>query len=141
MKIGASYGEDEDEALKDGRMRGISLKDLSVLSRFSDTLSGGAFAAIDQRLTPKGNLYSNTRLLTEEELNELLGYAQRLICEAAERIYSGDNSICPVSGVCGFCDYKSVCRMHPLYAGNALRTPPRFDREQLNGGADEEAEE
>lgn len=121
MKIGASYGEDEKETLKNGRMQGISLKDLSVLSRFSDTLSDSAFAAIDQRTTSKGNLYSNARLFTEEELDELLDYTQRLVCEAAERIYSGDNSICPVNGVCGYCDYKNVCRMNTLYAGNALR--------------------
>ena len=141
MKIGASYGEDEDEALKEGRMRGISLKDASVLSRFSDMLPGGAFAAVDQRITSTGKLYSSTRLFDEQELDELLRYTQRLVREAAERIYSGDNSICPISGACGYCDYKSVCRMNTLYAGNALRTPPRFDREQLNGSANGEAEE
>ena len=142
MKIGANYGEDEGEVLTKGRMRGISLNDVPVLSRFSTTLPGGAFAAIDQRVTSGGALHGASRsFFNEQELDALLRYAKRLIREAAERIYSGDNSICPVDGACGYCDYKSVCRMHPLYSGNSLRTPPRFNREQLNGSADREAEE
>ena len=142
MKIGASYGEDEGEVLTKGRMRGISLNDAPVLSRFSTTLPGGAFAAIDQRVTSSGALHGISKsFFNEQELDGLLRYAKRLIREAAERIYSGDNSICPVDGACGYCDYKSVCRMHPLYAGNALRMPPRFDRSQLTDSASGEAEE
>lgn len=141
MKIGNSYGEDEGEVLTKGRMRGISLSDVPALSRFSTTLPGGSFVAIDQRVTAKGALHGNSKsFFNEQELDALLRYARRMVCEAAQRIYSGDNSICPIDGACGYCDYKSVCRMNALYSGNTLRTPPRFDRAQLIGSSDGEAE-
>ncbi len=133
MKIGDSYGEDEGEVLTKGRMRGISLGDAQALGLFSETLPGGSFVAVDQRVTSKGALHgqSRSRFFDEQELNGLLGFAQRMISEAAERIYGGENGICPVDGACDFCDYKSVCLMNAGYAGNAQRTAPPFDRERL----------
>jgi ATP-dependent helicase/nuclease subunit B len=140
MKIGDSYGEDEGEVLTKGRMRGISLSDVPALSRFSETLPGGSFVAMDQRVTSKGALHGASKsFFDEQELDGLLRYAQRMIREAAERVYNGDNGICPIDGTCGYCDYKSVCRMNAGYAGNALRTPPRFDREKLVSGAPADA--
>jgi ATP-dependent helicase/DNAse subunit B len=140
MKIGDLYGEDEGEVLTKGRMRGISLSDVTALSRFSETLPGGSFVAIDQRVTSKAALHGASRsFFDERELDGLLGYARRMVREAAERVYGGDNDIRPVEEACGYCDYKSVCRMNTLYAGNALRTPPHFDREKLTD-TDGEAE-
>ncbi len=135
MKIGDSYGEDEGEVLTKGCMRGISISDAAVLSRFSETLPGGSFVAVDQRVTSKGALHGQSKgFFDENEMEALLRYARRMICEAAERIYDGDNGLRPVEGACGYCDYKSVCLISAGYAGNMLRTPPRFDRQQLVSG-------
>jgi ATP-dependent helicase/DNAse subunit B len=136
MKIGDSYGEDEGEVLTKGRMRGISISDVSALSLFSKLLPGGSFVAVDQRVTSKGVLHGSSKSFYDnQELDGLLRYALRMICEAAERIYGGDNGICPIDGACGYCDYKSVCLMNAGYTGNALRTPLCFDRQRLIGEA------
>jgi ATP-dependent helicase/DNAse subunit B len=113
-------------------MRGISLSDVPALSLFSETLPGGSFVAVDQRVTSKGALHGASRSFFDvPELEGLLRYARRMVCEAAERALGGDNGICPVEGACDYCDSKSVCRMNALYAGNALRVPPRFDAQRL----------
>ena len=136
MKIGDSYGEDEGEVLTKGRMRGISISDAEALSLFSDTLPGGSFVAVDQRVTTKGTLNGQSKTFFDApQLDALLSYAQGMIRDAAERIYGGDNVICPVDGACDYCDYKSVCLLNAGYAGNAQRTAEPFDRERLNGEA------
>ena len=133
MKIGGSYGEDEGEVLTKGRMRGISISDAEVLGLFSDTLPGGSFVAVDQRVTSKGALHGQSKTFFDApQLDALLGFAQDMIRDAAERIYGGDNAICPVDGACDYCDYKSVCLLNAGYAGNAQRTAEPFDRERLN---------
>lgn len=134
MKIGDSYGEDEGEVLTKGRMRGISISDADALSLFSDTLPGGSFVAVDQRVTGKGALHGQSKnFFDAPQLDALLSFAQDMIRGAAERIYGGDNAICPVDGACDYCDYKSVCLLNAGYAGNAQRTAEPFDRERLNG--------
>jgi ATP-dependent helicase/DNAse subunit B len=82
---------------------------------------------------------SRARFFDARELDALLVYAQRMITEAAERIYLGDNGLCPVDGACEYCGYKSVCLWNAGYAGNTQRTPPRFDRDSLAGEAAGEA--
>ncbi len=133
MKIGDSYGEDEGEVLTKGRMRGISISDAEALSLFSDTLPGGSFVAVDQRVTNKGALHGASKnFFDAPQLDALLSYALSMIRNAAERICGGDNAICPVDGACDYCDYKSVCLMNAGYAGNAQRTAERFDRDSLS---------
>lgn len=99
----------EKEKLKKCRMQGIVLNDCDVVLAM-DKSAGGLYipAEFDKNGAMKGSLIKLSQL---EKLKEK---ADKILCEMADSLHSGEISATPVYGasykhVCDYCDYKSVC--------------------------------
>lgn len=99
----------EKEKLKKCHMQGIVLNDCDVVLAM-DKSAGGLYipAEFDKNGAMKGSLIKLSQL---EKLKEK---ADRILCEMADSLHSGEISATPVYGasykhVCDYCDYKSVC--------------------------------
>lgn len=133
MRIGEKYSENGAQGLKDARLTGLSLADAQILADFSAVLSDGSFAAIDQAVTSSGALHGRgaARQFSSSEFSALLSLTRCMISDAIDRVYGGDNAICPVKDACGYCDYAAICRFNEDYSGNMIRETEPFNRELL----------
>ncbi|MGI5849697.1 MAG: PD-(D/E)XK nuclease family protein [Christensenellales bacterium] len=145
MRIGDVYRESSEEVAKAARITGISLEDPQVLCEFSTVLPNGSFAAIDQSITSSGRLNQTgkKRFFTEDELTALFGHTDTMIKNAVERMYCGDNAICPAEGItgasaCVYCNYTSVCMKDAGYEGNGTRLIESVDKDFLTEGIRDE---
>ncbi len=117
------------------KMKGFVLEDYNVLSAMEQpvpapTAKNAERTAIKGKYIPVAESAAScdderaydkrySRLVSAEDMRELRKHAEKLLTEAAERLYGGDVDSLPLldadgkSLPCSYCDYKSVCGNFP----------------------------
>lgn len=103
------YLEEKEKSL---RLEGYSINDINMLSKFDNTYNDSKL--IKGMKTTKDGFYAYTKVLTEEEMEEIINKTDRLIDKTIDEILEGDFSINPkvIDGnnvSCMFCEYKDIC--------------------------------
>lgn len=116
-----------DALLKAEQYQGLLLNDLDFLDHLEEWLAeGGKPKAYSQlfaglRKTAKG--YSSPKLVTPDELDNLLGHTEHLIKRAASEILDGHLDLAPVREsnrtALQFSPYKSIMQFDPLLPENS----------------------
>ncbi|RSK26355.1 helicase-exonuclease AddAB subunit AddB [Bacillus sp. HMF5848] len=117
----------EEDILQQFRMKGLLLGDENVARLMDTSLSEGVKSKIVQLgLTKKGGFSQrDSKIASNQELNELRQYARKLFIQAGNDIVSGDVSLAPFKmknrTPCTYCSYKTVCQFDESFHDNQYR--------------------
>ena len=103
------YDEARENTLK---LEGYSVSDENSLSKFDNTYENSKFIK-SLKKSSKG-FYAYSKVLSEEDMNDLIDRTDKLIDRTIDMILESDFSINPkiINGnnvSCGFCDYRDIC--------------------------------
>ncbi|MEG1363024.1 MAG: PD-(D/E)XK nuclease family protein, partial [Clostridia bacterium] len=91
------------------RLKGIFLKDITVINA-QDFDFNTEDKMLDLNYKSVISEKENSRLLKEEEFNNLCVEIKSILTNIGNEINSGNYSIKPTKDACTYCDYKTVCR-------------------------------
>ena len=121
--------EEIEKILKQNyRMKGYVLADINVIKAMDKTLENGKSDVVPVTLNKNGDIsYSNSKVMTSKEFNNMQKYVEKLIKEISKEILSGDIGLKPYyltnkkSTPCQYCKYKSVCQFDTKFKNNDYR--------------------
>ena len=100
------------------QLNGVTVSDMDVLAA-SDRLLDGAGSSSDiiqAEITTKGEISKRSKVLTEDEFNEFLDNAEKVVIESIDKILSGETTANPLKlsdfDACEYCQYKSICHIN-----------------------------
>ncbi|NLZ38617.1 MAG: helicase-exonuclease AddAB subunit AddB [Firmicutes bacterium] len=119
----------EGKTATEQKMDGLILAEERVF-----TLMGGN-EVVHAALKKDGNFTKNSRVVTREEMLQLLQFVKQKIGQLADRILAGEIEIKPYKTAdgrtaCTYCSYKAVCCFDPA-VGNQYRYLPSLSTEQV----------
>ena len=102
----------DEERAKTLKLEGYSINEGNILSKFDNNYSNSNIIK-SMKVTPKG-FSSNSKVLSEEEINTMIDNTDKIIDTAIKDILEGDFSINPkvINGKsisCDRCEYKEIC--------------------------------
>ena len=102
----------DEERAKTLKLEGYSINEENILSKFDNNYSNSNIIK-SMKVTPKG-FSSNSKVLSEEEINAMIDNTDKIIDTAIKDILEGDFSINPkvINGKsisCDRCEYKEIC--------------------------------
>ena len=102
----------DEERAKSLKLEGYSINEENILSKFDNNYSNSNIIK-SMKVTPKG-FSSNSKVLSEEEINTMIDNTDKIIDTAIKDILEGDFSINPkvINGKsisCDRCEYKEIC--------------------------------
>lgn len=105
---------DKDSISKKFQLNGMTLANMDVLAASDRMLDGPSSSDIIQAdITTKGEISKKSKVLDENEFNELLEKAVTVASETISRILSGETKIDPKKlsdyNACDYCQYKAIC--------------------------------
>lgn len=106
----------EDIQKENLKLQGYSISDIDKLEVFDKTYEKSELIK-GLKLNKDLSFSNHSKVLTEEDFNNVLKYTDKLINEAVDSILEGDFSINPKSIdnknlSCQFCKYKDICFMN-----------------------------
>ena len=118
MPVHRGYSDQSDAQEFDSyRFDGITNKELTNIYASDDTLSNTNFKSVtlDLKLTKKfaqGEVSTQSRnaLATEVELNAILDYSNKIVCQALGEILQGYIEAKPLKETCKYCKYQHICK-------------------------------
>ena len=119
-------------------LKGVALKDAAILKRMDE---GNPPLTIPKVLTSDGGFDKRAMLATLSDLQALIGHAEKMAGEMAEKMRAGEIAASPLcdknqKGPCEYCDYAAICRKNVQIAPENARLMQemRFDTliEQIN---------
>lgn len=105
--------EKVEEALaKALQLKGVALKDAAILRKMDE---GNPPISMPKTLTSDGGFDKRAVLANLSEMQDLIGHAEKMAAQLAEKMRSGEIQASPLcdkngTGPCQFCDYAAICR-------------------------------
>ena len=105
-------------------MKGVVLANVDVVKMMDNSLAAGATSDIIPVGFNKDGSYSKqSKVLNEEEFEEMQAKVQEIIKDISKEILDGKIDIKPYSYKqntgCKFCEYKAICRFNPNQKDNS----------------------
>lgn len=102
----------EDALARELSLKGVMLKDAAILKRMD---AGEKPLTIPKALNADGSFSKTAPLATLAEMYALIGHAEKLAGDWAEKIIAGEIAAHPLcdkngDGPCRLCDYAAICR-------------------------------
>lgn len=135
----------ESKLLKEFKMKGLLIADEDVVREMDQQLDTGYSDILPVALKKDGSFYSNSSVITGEEMSGLREYVHTVIKKVGERLSEGDISISPYKlnnqTPCQFCSYKSICQFDMGRQENNYRALAKLKEETIleeisKGGGD-----
>ncbi|MBE6037725.1 MAG: hypothetical protein E7218_00780 [Anaerofustis stercorihominis] len=131
----------ETSVRKELQLRGITLKDISIVEALDNKVREGSYiadVAVDKKTE---ELKDSQSLLTRDEFNILLEKTKQSIASAAEGILGADIEILPyryakTENACTYCEYSHICKFSVIFDKNAYRIIEKKDKSILQKGED-----
>ena len=121
----------EDALARELCLRGVALKDAAILKRMDE---GDPPLTLPRVLTKDGEFDKRAMLATLADLSALIGHAEKMAAQWAERMRAGEIAAAPLcdknrKGPCEYCDYAAICRQDVSRAPDNARimTDMKFD--------------
>lgn len=115
----------EEELLKRFKMNGLLLSDERVVRLMDQTLESGNSTVVSAGVNKDGTLRKNSKAVSRDELDSLMGHVRGLYRKAGDRINAGDVAIAPYKlnnkTACTFCAFKDVCQFDESLEANQYR--------------------
>lgn len=108
-KSGVDYEIDRKTKYK---LQGYSNSNVDIISKFDKTYTDSKIIT-SLKITKSGEFYSNSKILSNEQMDNLVKLVDKKIDEAIEKIEKRDFEINPKvidkKNGCDFCPYKDIC--------------------------------
>lgn len=118
------------------KLNGICIDDMEVLKHMDDGLTENSRSEVMQiRLKKDGGFTKDSKVVSMEELSQMVDWVELKIQEIGSALYDGDISIKPcrlgqyIS--CQYCDYSALCQFDPSFEGNDYLVKKVLDEETL----------
>lgn len=113
---------------------GRTLDDVDVVKNIDTTLvQYGKSEKLGLKLNIDGSISkTGGKLLTEEQFDNQIEYAFKLIQNAGNLMRQGYASVNPYKGACSYCDYKDVCDFGDIYTNNEREVKSRKLKETID---------
>lgn len=103
------YEEEKSNSLK---LEGYSIDDENILSKFDTTYNNSKL--IKSMKTTNNGFYKYSKVLSDEDMNDLISMTDKLIDDTSDNILKADFDINPkvinnVNVSCKYCMYKDIC--------------------------------
>lgn len=120
-KIKLSDEEIEEEIMKKLKMKGLVLADMKIIREMDNEISGASLI-LPVSVTSKGEFSSYAKVATREQFEDLREHVRMKLCQACEKMLSGDITIFPCKGKstesCSYCMYSVICGFDPIMKDN-----------------------
>ena len=122
VKIGGFYLQkvlnkkiDIEEKIKELKLQGYTNSDINIAEKVDKTYANSKLIN-NLKTKQDGSFYANSRVISDEEIDELASNVERKIIEASEKVYNAEFNINPkqLKGKnigCEYCIYKDICYM------------------------------
>lgn len=127
----------DKEMLKQYKQNGILLDDSNFLHQMDQTLEPGQYSSlINVRLKKSGDFQKTNKLLSVDEMKQLLRRNEDNFLNAGASIYQGRVDINPYrydnqQKACTYCPFRSICQFDPLLKENQYRQLKKLDRQDV----------
>lgn len=111
---------------------GRTLNDVDVACGIDRKLRGGKSEKLGLALTDKGAINGRGPVLSDEQFDNQVDYAFRLIANAGSLMSEGYAAVSPYDGACAFCDYKDICDFADVYAYDARKVEKRITKNTID---------
>ena len=123
-----------EEMLKQLKMKGLLLADKLVIELLDGSIAGSS-ALLPVGYKKDGTFTSASRVISEEQFEQLRNYLQAQLKSIGQRIVGGEIAISPYQQgqetACRFCIFKPVCQFDPLQEDNLFRLLANRDDQAL----------
>lgn len=117
--------EIKNNILKELKMSGLLLKDISVVKAMDSDIESAYSLIIPAAIKKDGNFTATSSVVTEEQFDILRKYVNDKMAELCEEMLSGDIKIVPCKNnntpYCDYCDYSSVCQFDTSIENNKYK--------------------
>lgn len=117
--------EIKNNILKELKMSGLLLKDISVVKAMDSDIESAYSLIIPAAIKKDGNFTATSSVVTEEQFDILSKYVNDKMAELCEEMLSGDIKIVPCKNnntpYCDYCDYSSVCQFDTSIENNKYK--------------------
>ena len=111
---------------------GRTLKDRDVACAIDRNLSSSKREKLGLTLTDKGAVNGRGPALTDEQFDNQINYAFKLIAIAGNLMSQGYAAVNPYDGACEHCDYKDICDFADVYAYDARKVSKRITKNTID---------
>ena len=126
--------EIEKEILKNLKMQGVLLADVSLVREMDNDLNGYS-RIIPAAINSGDKLGKSSKAIDLEQFDILRGYVKNLLSQISGKILSGDVSLQPYKkkdvNACKFCKFITVCHFDPKLEENNYRIIQQKDDEEI----------
>ncbi|MCF0147092.1 MAG: helicase-exonuclease AddAB subunit AddB [Clostridium sp.] len=117
--------EIKNNILKELKMSGLLLKDISVVKAMDSDIESAYSLIIPAAIKKDGNFTATSSVVTEEQFDILRKYVNDKMAELCEEMLSGEIKIVPCKNnntpYCDYCDYSSVCQFDTSIENNKYK--------------------
>lgn len=117
--------EIKDNILKELKMSGLLLKDISVVKAIDSDIESAYSLIIPAAIKKDGNFTATSSVVTEEQFDILRKYVNDKMAEICEEMLSGEIKIVPCKNnntpYCDYCDYSSICQFDTSIENNKYK--------------------
>lgn len=111
---------------------GRTLQDYDIACAIDKKLSDGKSDKLGLTLTAKGAVSGRGPALTDEQFDNQIEYAFRLIANAGNLMSKGYAAVNPYEHACEYCDYKDICDFGDVYAYDARKVSRRITKSTID---------
>lgn len=111
---------------------GRTLNDVDVACAIDRKLTGGSSEKLGLSITKKGTINGIGPIISDEQFDNQIDYAFKLIANAGNLLKQGYAAVSPYEGVCSFCDYKNICDFGDVYSYNARKVDKKITKDVID---------
>ena len=111
---------------------GRTLNDPDVACAIDQKLASGKSEKLGLSLTNSGAINGRGPILSDEQFDNQMEYAFKLIANAGNLMQQGYAAVSPYEGACAYCDYKDICDFGDAYSYDARKVSKSIDKKAID---------
>src|SRR5699024_7293258 len=111
--------------------KGRTVDNKEKIQLLDHNLSEGKSTRLSVSVNKDGSLRKSSSILTEQQLDSQVRYAESLIASAGRNMRDGYIAVSPGHGACDYCDYRNICDYTDVYNYQQRDTKLKVDAAKI----------
>ena len=111
--------------------KGRTVDNKEKIQLLDHNLSEGKSTRLSVSVNKDGSLRKSSSILTEQQLDSQVRYAESLISSAGRNMRDGYIAVSPSHGACDYCDYRNICDYTDVYNYQQRDTKLKVDAAKI----------
>ena len=111
---------------------GRTLNDVDVACAIDKNLVDGKSEKLGLSLTSQGAINGRGPILLDEQFDNQIEYAFKLIQNAGNLMSKGYAAVSPYDKACSYCDYKDICDFGDVYSYDARKVSKTINKQTID---------